>query len=220
MAMSTSRARAENIHDTHQRMGHHGMLLFAVGTEVYASHLPLYYSPHDYQLIFHIKSDNQSRLLALLENEMVTILPAEFDLNRLINGESFSLTTKVYSGHFERGGKLAFEDKSFLFSKQLFKRKLSKVPKILHREQKSFYLLDLGIPKTKLAIHLIQAAPSFDLMALVKNNVCEKAEMSKPNTFTITLPEDITLNKQAILNLLQTCTEAKILYFETQDFAG
>ena len=68
-------------HKHHTRVGSHGMVLFTDGAELYASHLPLYYSPHDYQLIYTVVSQHKAKLIAYLQagstshGNMVTLLP-------------------------------------------------------------------------------------------------------------------------------------------------
>ena len=220
MVVFSSQVKAEDIPEKHQRMGHHGMVMFAVNSEIYASHLPLYFTPHDFQIVYQVRSENKARLLALLAKDMVTILPAAFDLNRLVAGETFTLPTKIFTGHFERGGNLAFEDESFQFHKQLFQRSLTDVPNDLKTQQKSFFLFDTILPQSKLAIHRIQGAPSFDMIALVTNNRCETFVADSPNSLSITLSAPSILNKKTLLATLEDCTEVTSLYFETQDFAG
>jgi hypothetical protein len=220
MLCTISMARAENTHNLHQRMGHHGMVMFAVGADIYVSHLPLFSAPHDFQLIYRVKSANNNRILAMLAKDTLTILPAAFDLNRLVDGESFKISTQIFTGHFERGGTLSFQDKSFEFYQPIYKRSLSQVPQISKSQNKTFVLLDTKLPNAKLAVHHIQAAPSFDMIALISDYQCIKTKDVEFETIETTLPAATPLTKDLASQGLKQCGNVTTLYFETQDFAG
>jgi hypothetical protein len=89
--------------------GSHGMLV--VGTDVvYLSHLPMFHSPHDYQLIFEARLPE--RVLAAYRRDSrahpgvyYTLVPsARWVLPDTVrDGASFA--ADLYRGHFERGGK-------------------------------------------------------------------------------------------------------------------
>lgn len=86
----------------------HGMLV--VGTDVlYLSHLPMFHSPHDYQLIFEagLPDDVLARYradAAAHGDEVYTLVPSErWVLPETIREEA-SFIADLYRGHFERGG--------------------------------------------------------------------------------------------------------------------
>lgn len=90
----------------------HGMLLFGKAS-TYASHLPMYHAPHDYQAIFKLDlsvdpSDPStlSRYEKAKETEsLFTLVPEVMDLTKVMNGSKKSFAAQIYQGHFERGGK-------------------------------------------------------------------------------------------------------------------
>lgn len=215
-------ATVESEHKEHNRIGHHGMVLFTDGSTLYASHLPLYQSPHDYQLIYAVELNNKEIFIEELSNNMVTILPAKFDLNRLIDGDSFSIETKMYRGHFERGGKLIETNLSFTFKTQIFKRQISKNQleerKTSEQESEHFFLIPNTKLKHNIAIHKIQARPSFDMISLISNQVSCAIQLKSNYALMAIKPIDV-LEQRTVENQLNTCGNTTTLYFETQDFA-
>jgi hypothetical protein len=100
----------------------HGMLLFGKDT-TYASHLPMFHKPHDYQAIFKLelaKDDSDKGFerynFEKEKSDFFTIEPEVMDLTDLIKGRKKQFRTKVYLGHFERGGKLLGHVKAHLKS--------------------------------------------------------------------------------------------------------
>jgi hypothetical protein len=91
--------------------GVHGMILFGEPGRVFASHLPLYRHPHDWQVVLELQpvgTDAQRLADQLLaEGGLLTIEPERFDLWRLKPGASEPLRqfkAVLYRDHFERGG--------------------------------------------------------------------------------------------------------------------
>ncbi len=91
--------------------GVHGMVLFGEPGRVFASHLPLYRHPHDWQVVLELTPAGTEaqqlvdRLLA--EGGLATIEPERFDIWRLKPGASEPLrqfNATLYREHFERGG--------------------------------------------------------------------------------------------------------------------
>lgn len=89
-------------------MGVHGMLLFGSGT-VYLSHLPMFGSPHNFQVILEVTFDDATSELVSEQGEgILTFEPVEFPIAELDpDGEPPARTSiegTVFRGHFERGG--------------------------------------------------------------------------------------------------------------------
>jgi hypothetical protein len=89
--------------------GVHGMVVF--GREhFFASHLPLYHAPHDWQVILEVAppADVAVRWRSELgDAPLVTFEPEPFDLMRLAPDAASPLRDiagTIYRGHFERGG--------------------------------------------------------------------------------------------------------------------
>ena len=208
-------------HKNHKRVGSHGMVLFTDGTELYASHLPLYYSPHDYQLIYAVKSAHKAKLIAYLQagsmshSNMVTLLPENFDLNKLVDGERFSIPAQFYKGHFERGGTKWLGKSELIFEKLLFKRRLVKQYKPSHSDEDSVTdepdekWTSISLGDKYLYIHLIGERPSYDALFIVDD--CQKTLKNR-------LGESVP-SKAQIKEVFIHCESPLLVYFETQDFA-
>lgn len=91
--------------------GVHGMVLFGEPGRVFASHLPLYRHPHDWQVVLELtpvrESASQQVDTLLAAGDLLTLEPERFDLWRLKPGASDPLQqfqARLYRGHFERGG--------------------------------------------------------------------------------------------------------------------
>lgn len=90
----------------------HGMLLFGEKT-LYASHLPMFHAPHDYQAIFEIGLADIPRSMTLQHYQqekaagqtLFTIVPQPMDLVPVMAGKVTNFDVSLYSGHFEQGGK-------------------------------------------------------------------------------------------------------------------
>jgi hypothetical protein len=89
--------------------GVHGMVVFG-RDHFFASHLPLYRAPHDWQVILEVAPDPAVAAkwrAELGDAPLVTFQPEPFDLIRLAPDATDPLrdiSGTVYRGHFERGG--------------------------------------------------------------------------------------------------------------------
>ncbi|WP_394222453.1 hypothetical protein [Alteromonas gracilis] len=211
-------------HTSHSRVGLHGMVLFTDGEALFASHLPLYYSPHDYQLVYEVESLHNDALIEFLTSNhagasfhknTVTLLPAQFDLNKLVDGESFSVATQFFKGHFERGGSKWLHDDAFVFKKQRFKRHLAKQYKPSNEDSGYIEINTsqqwdkIALENAHLFIHHIAERPSFDALVIAKG--CESVETGKN--------ADAVPSAQALEAQFTHCDSHNLVYFETQDFA-
>lgn len=189
-------------HQGHSLYGSHGMVLLNVPTLGHvASHLPLYSTPHDYQILYQVHLSDQEKL-AQLNSPIVTILPDNFDLTRLVTKQQFTINAKVFSGHFERGGQYVFDSK-ITFEQPLIVEQLKNESLI---ENAHFFQYPIN-QEQELIVHKIQPAPSFDVIGLrtiTKNPV----ECSKP----------AKLEQSFLEAHLAECGISQILYIETQDF--
>lgn len=186
-------------------IGSHGMVLIndkQAGS--FISHLPLYRSPHNYQIIYKVQLPREVPIERLVSNGMVTVLPDKFDLNRLINGESFTLNAKFFHGHFERGGQLSHTAKLTFVSAVLVK----KVAPTLRNNNARLYTVAINSNKAIFA-HIIQPSPSFDAIGF----------MPQPNNLQdIQCAEPAKLDLATIRHQLKQCGFPEPAYIETQDF--
>jgi hypothetical protein len=98
-------------HGEHSTMGVHGMLLF--GEEaLYLSHLPMFQSPHNFQVLLEVGFDDAALQALRADREaggdLHTFEPEKFPISELDpSGDGparTSMVGTVFHGHFERGG--------------------------------------------------------------------------------------------------------------------
>lgn len=187
-------------------MGVHGMVVVNSASKLYASHLPTYYKPHDAQIIYKLDSRNPELTYLVRDADLVTIKPKPFNLQRLIRGEEVETTVDVYMGHFERGGMLTYQNMDVTLSEQVYLRMLTDLDKSSTKRIYDSVQLGKG---SRLLIHQIQTAPSFDHIVLFYQNVNCITEFNTSSA----VPE-----QGELINKLSFCGSMKPLYYETQDF--
>jgi len=203
-------------------MGSHGMVLFTDGTNLYANHLPLYRKPHDYQLIYQVKTKQNQKIIDYLQgdsslsadkylSQMVSILPEPFDLNRLIENQPLTLSVTVFKGHFERGGKTWLKDIQFEFVHMLVNKQIIVSKNDVKTKTQQWLVGELASTTDKLFIHVINEKPSFD--AIVIGNGCPST--IKNNTKVTSK----STGKASHWSLKTRCKKQRVLYYETQDFS-
>ena len=156
----------------------HGMLLFGKNA-TYASHLPMFHSPHDYQLIMKLSLEDLPRSQTLSHYEtwkekgqtLFTLVPEIVDLTQIINGGKTTLNASIYKGHFENGGENLGPVKIHI-QKLIYSSKLdgTQVPENLE----NYFVF--GEAGEYFAAHLIQSKPSFDAII----NVSQAYELKIP----------------------------------------
>ena len=139
----------------------HGMLVFGDQT-IYASHLPMFHRPHDYQVILEVALDQA--ITALYRRDRVqtatriyTINPERFVLPKVV-AERLPFKADLYRGHFERGGTLIAPNITVHIKEIIHFRKFD--PSAVHPASLRYLVFGQGL-ETYLA-HLITAAPDFD----------------------------------------------------------
>lgn len=192
-------------HDNHQLYGSHGMVLMKhkdIG--LVASHLPLYTSPHNYQLIYQVNVKDSAKLNNL-KGGLITLLPDNFDLQILVNQEPLTIGATIYEGHFERGGAAAFTT-TITFKKALLVEQLTPNYSSIWA---NFYTVTIN-QSTLLTMHKIQASPSFDALGLI--DAAQIKQLNKCKT-----PKN--LNHDTLTQHLKMCGIENLLYLETKDFS-
>jgi hypothetical protein len=163
----------------------HGMLIF--GTDnVYASHLPMFHSPHNYQIILELtldKTAKQKFVADQLKNPQFTtytIEPERFVLPDMV-AQKGSFKAHLYRGHFERGGVKIAENITLKISKVVYFKKFETAES---KTENALFLL-FGSPKEQFAVHQISNKPDFEQIIQVKadlKNAMETAVFSAKNT--------------------------------------
>ena len=204
---ATKNAEIKHSQHQHNLMGSHGMVLLYDPIEGFiASHLPLYSTPHNYQIIYKIRIDNPDKLIQLLKTESVTLLPDNFNLMRLVNGEKFIIKANFFRGHFERGGKQVLST-NMSFEQPILVDKLSKD----YVSNNAIFHTILLNDSTSIVAHKIQKKPSFDAVGFMKKEVDDKA-----NRIVCEKPPSIDI--ATIKHHLKDCASFTLHYIETKDF--
>lgn len=155
----------------------HGMVIFggsAEGKTLYASHVPMFHDPHDFQAIFEIavsrprvEVEKLYRGKAFKEGKqlLMTLKPKPFVLPELLSGKITSFTAALYEGNFEDGGVKTLDTVTVT------------VKKIVHQHQLKLSAapVDLSylVLKDGYAAHLIAAPNSFDELVQLKDALPE-----------------------------------------------
>jgi len=203
-------------HSQHQLMGSHGMVVFQDNQQnLVVSHLPLYVSPHDYQIVYRARlanNENTDKNTLLIKNlfdkGMVTVLPKNFHLSKLINGDTFTVGATFFEGHFERGGKPAF-NADMTFTKQILAKQIVKNDHNQNNSQQSEFYITAINNNQSLYLHKIQTRPSFDAIGIIDT----------PKEPSVTCKKVTELSVPHIMSMLSECGLSKPIYLETQDFS-
>jgi len=152
---------AQGMTHTQDHPSVHGMLMVGK-SKIYLSHLPMFHSPHDYQVIIEAELSSQGKEAYLASqatsNETVyTLVPEVFVLPEMIqNPKPFS--AQVFKGHFERGGTLIADNVTVSIKKVLYFKKFS--PSEVKPSFGTYILF--GNKSEQFLAHSITAKPDFD----------------------------------------------------------
>jgi len=146
--------------------GTHGMALFGGREGLYASHLPMFHAPHDYQVILRVrladaKLDGELRQRLDGRTALWTIDPEKFELDRLAPGAAAPLRgfhATVVQGHFEQGGKPQYKNVEVVVDEVLLFRRLSAQT----LENTSARYLQVGTGRQRFLVKTIDSRPDFD----------------------------------------------------------
>lgn len=146
----------------------HGMMLMGNET-IYASHLPMFHSPHDYQIILILELTKDDQVIYQQDRKnhpgelVYTIEPETFVLPEMINYTRI-FKASIYRGHFERGGSSFLKNITVKIKKVIYYKQFDKnatKPDNLH------YLL-FGNAKEQFLVHQISSRPDFDENLIVQ----------------------------------------------------
>ena len=160
--------KAQHHHTTPDKPSVHGMVFMGVN-KFYASHLPMFRSPHDYQIILELEMPPQAQknyheqCKQYPKDSLYTIEPEVFVLPTVVH-ETKKFKAHFYRGHFERNGVKFMENVELTISRVIyFKKFVPEAPKPQNLE----YLL-FGNQQQQFLAHLISAKPDFDQLLEVK----------------------------------------------------
>lgn len=196
--------------------GSHGMALFGGKDALYASHLPMFHAPHDYQVVLQVhvadpKLDAALRHRLDGKTALWTIDPEKFELDRLAPNAPAPVRefkADLVDGHFERGGKMQYAGATVVVDKVLMFRKLS--PDTARRDSARY--VQLGSGKQRYLVKEIDSRPDFDHIVAI-------ASTAGASNAPVVLPKR-GLDETAADALARALPGAEVtgtVYFDTAD---
>ena len=149
-----------------QTFGTHGMALFGGREGLYASHLPMFHAPHDYQVILQIHIGDRATDAALRrrldgKDALWTIDPEQFELSALdpaAQAPRTAFRADLVEGHFERGGQPRYRAATVVIDKVLVFRRLDGAP----RQAGLARYLQVGTGAQRFLVKEIDSRPDYD----------------------------------------------------------
>lgn len=198
--------------------GEHGMALFGGKQGLYASHLPMFHAPHDYQVILQVHLADPATDAALRrrldgKTTLWTIAPEKFELSRLAPASAAPLKqfkADLVLGHFEQGGKTQFAASTVVVDKVLMYRQLSPAQKT----SADASYMQVGTGTRRYLVKQIDSRPDFD-------HIVSYAAAGGASTAAITLNKQVLQqpDAQALAAALHVPAGAirGTVYFYTDD---
>lgn len=154
------------LHAADATYGSHGMALFGGQQGLYASHLPMFHAPHDYQVILQVHIADQAIDAALRKrldgkDALWTIDPEKFELSALApdaKSPRKEFNADVVQGHFERGGSTQYKAARVVIDKVLVFRQLDDKP----RDAMLSRYMQVGSGTQRFLVKEIDTRPDFD----------------------------------------------------------
>jgi hypothetical protein len=157
VVVACSTPRASSVAPRNDAPEVHGMALFGEST-VYASHLPMFHAPHDYQVVLELALAKDPRVDRA---QLHTFAPAPFVLARA-EQIGFEMTIEVFRGHFERGGTSLGTTTARVVRVLRFAPLVAATPRPMQPR-----FLVFGTASEAWAVHVITTKPDFDQIVRV-----------------------------------------------------
>jgi len=204
--------------------GTHGMLLFGKAA-LYGSHLPMFHSPHDYQVLLELELSGPARTAyaasrrQFAEETVYTLDPERFVLPEMV-AHPRPFLADVYRGHFERGGTCIAKGATVRIHRVVYFHRLNPAEAAAPLPA---YLL-FGNAQEQFLAHRIAGQPDHDQVLSVAAAPADAAAFSRRNyvewqadsAFTFPLPAPKVIPGQAA-NRPMPLQVLRSLYFETDD---
>jgi hypothetical protein len=164
----------------------HGMLV--VGSKaVFASHLPMFHEPHDYQVIIELELPAAALASYRADKKqhptsIYTLAPKPFQLRRIRTDKRFRFRGTLYRGHFERGGKPLLRDIELTVARVIHFRHLSADTV----EPRAYRAVRFGSGTEQFLAHFVGQKPDFDQIAAITSTSAKApaviTALRRPNT--------------------------------------
>ena len=197
-------------------MGSHGMLLFGGAQGLYASHLPMFHAPHDYQVLLRLRLADKAQDRALRKRlgggaHLWTLDPENFALDRLAPDAAEPLRrfrADLVRGHFEKNGRTILSSAEVIVEKVLMFRPLSAAPAQAERVR----YVQLGRGRQRFLVKQIDSRPDFDHVVALR-------AAARTRHSDVVLPRDslAPASDAAIAQALAGAQVVGTVYFSTED---
>jgi hypothetical protein len=194
------------------------MALFGGKEGLYASHLPMFHAPHDYQVVLQVHLADPATDAALRKRldgktALWTIAPEKFELSRLAPQSAAPLKrfkADLVLGHFEQGGKTQYAASTIVVDQVLMFHKLS--PE--QRAGTSASYVQIGGGGQRYLVKQIDSRPDYDHIVAYR-----AAPGATTNPITIDKPGMRQPAAPALAAALQVRPDAVrgTVYFYTDD---
>ena len=218
LLMASSLARAAPL-----TWGVHGMVLFGGKQGLYASHLPMFHAPHDYQVVLQVHLADpvlDARLRGLLDGRTAlwTLAPERFELARLLPDAPQPLRqfrATVVRGHFEQDGQAqpGDRDAAIVVERVLLMRQLS--PALAGNASARY--LQVGEGTQRFLVKRIDSRPDFEhIVAWNSLAGAPRGDVSVAKTGVRETPA-AALRQALHGQVAATATLLGTVYFSTED---
>jgi len=222
-------------HPDHDRPSVHGMVVLGHQT-LYLSHLPMFHSPHDYQVILEVAFPHaaQAQYDADCQTSgevLYTFAPEKFTLPDLAYPDAAhpnrtQIVADIYRGHFERGGvpileKIAVEVRRIIHFRKFEPQTAAELSCLEY-----FFF---GSPQELFVAHFITRPPDFDhLLSAQVSNAPFSADALQAGVAVMfpdranTIAQRLTGHTRLTGQVQGASLEVQLLediYFETGDLA-
>lgn len=197
----------------------HGMLMLG-SSKIYFSHLPMFHSPHDYQVFLEVEIDPaaQATYLEQAQNSpgVYMFVPEVFVLPEMIQ-KPRPFKGKIFMGHFERGGHVIVQEATAQIKKVLYFKKFDK----LAAGGGPTHLI-FGHPGQMFMAHIVGKAPDFD--QIVEVQMSEVKNLPESGALPLQLPSSQPLKDLTELPYKHalgkgTLRVSSLIYLEFDDLA-
>lgn len=205
-----------------QRMGVHGMVLFGGREGLHGSHMPMFHSPHDLQVVVRLRAadahlDQMLRQALSASSGLWSIAPERFDLNRAEPGHADPLRqfrADVFEGHFERGGVRRKESVAFDVDQVLLFNRLD--PAARSAGQRVFQVIGAG--RAHFLVKRLDQRPDVDLIGRFDTaSATQKAGTIVLDGSSLQPPSDREIRSALGASALPTAQGVNWFYVETGD---
>lgn len=187
-------------------MSEYNMVLVSYNSSIYASNIATYHKPHNVQLLYKLENKDLALLQTVRDGQLTTIKIKPFNLQRLMRGEKVVVNADVYTGHYNRGGMLVYQNMPLSFVKKLYVRPLDNLKVSTKTQEYDVVSLHKNY---KIYVHKIQKAPSFDHLILID---VDAGCLARFHTSAV-VPKESELQYKFL-----NCGTMNPLYFDTEGF--